>query len=147
VFLPSAIFSVLGNVMSGRLRNHFGPRAPAVAGQLSMVVGLAAMALTAPLGSPWLTAVLLVLIGPGGSVAMPVITSVVLDSVTSDRAGTASAVFNTFRQVGGAVAIAVFGTILASSDHFVTALRISFSLAGALLLATAAISLRLRSDR
>jgi DHA2 family methylenomycin A resistance protein-like MFS transporter len=42
VFLPSAAFSVLGNVMSGRLRNHFGPRAPAVTGQLSMVVGFAA---------------------------------------------------------------------------------------------------------
>ena len=40
---------------------------------------------------------------------MPAITGVVLDSVPPERAGTASAVFNTFRQVGGAVAIAVFG--------------------------------------
>ena len=146
VFLPSAVFSVLGNVMSGRLRNHFGPRAPAVAGQLSMVVGFAAMVLTAPLGSPWLTALLLILIGPGGSVAMPVITSVVLDSVPPDRAGTASAVFNTFRQVGGAVAIAVFGAILATSTNFVAAMQISFILAGALLLVTALISLRIRSS-
>lgn len=72
VFLPAAVFSVTGNVMSGRLRNRYGPRAPAVAGQLSMVVGLVALLLTAPLGSPAITAVLLILIGPGGSVAMPV---------------------------------------------------------------------------
>lgn len=146
VFLPSAFFSVLGNVMSGRLRNHFGPRAPAVAGQLSMVIGFTAMVLTAHLGSPWLTAVLLIFIGPGGSVAMPVITSVVLDSVPPERVGTASAVFNTFRQVGGAVAIAVFGAILAASTDFVVALQISFAIAGTLLLITAGISLRIRPD-
>lgn len=144
VFLPSAAFSVLGNVMSGRLRNRFGPRAPAVAGQLSMVAGFIALIWTAPLGSPWLTALLLIPIGPGGSVAMPVITSVVLDSAPPERAGTASAVFNTFRQVGGAVAIAVFGAILATSSSFVTAMQISFSIAAALLLITAAVSLRIR---
>ena len=115
VFLPAALFSVIGNVASGRLRNRYGPRAPAVAGQLSMVIGLVALLLTAPLGSPALTSVLLILIGPGGSVAMPVMTSVVLDSVTPERAGVASAVFNTFRQVGGAVAVAVFGALLANT--------------------------------
>ena len=146
VFLPSAVFSVLGNVMSGRLRNRFGPRAPAVAGQLSMVVGFVGLILTAPIGSPWLTAALLILVGPGGSVAMPVITSVVLDSVPPERAGTASAVFNTFRQVGGAVAIAVFGAILATSTHFVTGMQISFVVAAAMLLTTALISLRIRAS-
>lgn len=143
VFLPSALCSVLGNVMSGRLRNRFGPRAPAVAGQLSMVVGFLAMVLTAPLHSPWLMAALLIFIGPGGSVAMPVITSVVLDSVPPDRAGTASAVFNTFRQVGGAVAIAVFGAILTASADFVPAMQISFTIAAGLLLVTAIVSLRI----
>ena len=42
---------------------------------------------------------------------MPSVTGVVLDSVPPERAGTASAVFNTFRQMGGAVAIAVFGAL------------------------------------
>lgn len=133
--------------MSGRLRNRFGPRAQAVAGQLSMVVGLVAMVLTSPLGSPWLTAILLVLIGPGGSVAMPVVTGVVLDSVPPESAGTASAVFNTFRQVAGAVAVAVFGAILATSSNFMTGMQISFVLAAAMLLITALISLRIRRSR
>ena len=147
VFLPSSVFSVVGNVSSGRLRNRYGPRAPAVAGQLFMVIGLAAMVVTAPLGSPALTAFLLILIGPGGSVAMPVVTGLVLDSVTPERAGTASAVFNTFRQVGGAVAVAVFGAMLATSATFVAGMQTSLAIAAALLLATALISLRIRTTR
>ena len=127
--------------MSGRLRNRFGPRAPA--GQLSMVVGLVGLLLTAPLGSPLLTAALLILVGPGGSVAMPVMTGLVLDGVPQERAGTASAILNTFRQVGGAVA--VFGALLANSATFVGGMQISFAIAASMLLATALISLRIRS--
>ena len=146
-FLPAAVFSMAGNVLSGAVRNRFGPRVPVVAGLLSMVVGLVALLITAPLGSAVLTAILLVFIGPGGSVAMPAITGVVLDSVPSERAGTASAVFNTFRQVGGAVAIAVFGTLLVTSDSFVTGMQTSLVIAASLLLVTAVVSLRIRSHR
>jgi DHA2 family methylenomycin A resistance protein-like MFS transporter len=145
VFLPAALFSMAGNILSGRLRNRFGPRAPAVAGLLSMVIGLVALLLTAPVGSPALTAALLILVGPGGSVAMPVMTGLVLDSVPPERAGTASAIFNTFRQVGGAVAVAVFGALLANSATFVGGMQISFAIAATMLLATALISLRIRS--
>ncbi len=143
-FLPAAVFSMTGNLLSGVIRNRFGPRVPVVAGQLSMVVGLTALLITAPLGSPVLTAILLLFIGPGGSIAMPAVTGVVLDSVPAERAGTASAVFNTFRQVGGAVAIAVFGSILANAASFVTGMQTSLLIAASLLLVTALISLRIR---
>jgi DHA2 family methylenomycin A resistance protein-like MFS transporter len=109
-----------------------------------MVVGLVAILCTAPLRSPALIAALLIMIGPGGSIAMPVITGVVLDSVPPERAGTASAVFNTFRQVGGAVAIAVFGAMLANATTFVTGMQISLAIAASLLLVTALMSLRIR---
>ena len=99
---------------------HQPVRAPAARRRRSAVDGRRPASpcwLAAPLGSPALTAALLVLIGPGGAVAMPAVTGVVLDSVPPERAGTASAVFNTFRQVGGAVAIAVFGGLLARRRH------------------------------
>jgi DHA2 family methylenomycin A resistance protein-like MFS transporter len=107
--VPSALFAVIGNLVSGPVTNRFGTRVPIVAGLTSMVIGLAGMVLTAPLGSPLLTALLIIPIGAGGSLAMPPTAGLVLASVEPERAGTASAVFNTFRQVGGAVAIAVFG--------------------------------------
>jgi MFS transporter, DHA2 family, methylenomycin A resistance protein len=94
-----------------------------VVGLGSMVVGLVAMIVSAPLGSLALTALLLIFIGPGGSIAMPAITSVVLDSAAPERAGTASAVFNIFRKIGGALAIAVFGTLLIGADDFVLACK------------------------
>ena len=61
-------------------------------------------------------------------------------------AGTASAVFNTFRQVGGAVAVAVFGALLANSVTFVGGMQISVAITATLLLATALISLRIPDE-
>jgi DHA2 family methylenomycin A resistance protein-like MFS transporter len=136
-FLPSAAFSIVGNIISGTLSNRFGSRTPIVLGLMSMVTGLIAMLLTAPLGSPLLVATFLILTGSGGSIAMPQVTSVVLASVPSEQAGTASAVFNTFRQVGGAIAIAVFGALIADRGNFVQGMQVSFMIAASLLFLTA----------
>ncbi|QHF22848.1 MFS transporter [Rathayibacter sp. VKM Ac-2804] len=136
-FLPSAVFAVVGNLVSGRLANRFGPRLPIVGGLATMAAGLAGLLAAAPLGSPLLVSGLLVLTGVGGSVAMPPATAVVLASVPPHRASTASAVFNTFRQVGGAVAIAVFGALLAGSGDFVTGMQTGMLIAAAVLLAAA----------
>ncbi|WP_432573177.1 MFS transporter [Kineococcus sp. SYSU DK005] len=143
VFVPAALFAVAGNLSSGPVTNRFGPRLPVVGGQLSMVVGLLALVPATTSGSPWLVALALVPVGAGGSMAMPPVTGVVLEGVPSHRAGTASAVFNTFRQVGGAVAIAVFGALIANPDRFLTGLRTSLVVAAALLALTALNSLRI----
>jgi len=131
VFVPSAVFAIAGNLTSGLVANRFGQRLPVVAGQLAMVVGLVGLVAAAQAGSPWLVALALVPIGAGGSMAMPVVTAVVLEGVPAERAGTASAVFNTFRQVGGAVAIAVFGGLLAAPGSFDAGLRTSLLVAAA----------------
>ncbi|WP_375386778.1 MFS transporter [uncultured Amnibacterium sp.] len=142
VFLPSAAFSIVGNIVSGTLANRFGARVPMVGGLLAMVVGLIGMIVAAPLGLPVLIGACMVLTGAGGSVAMPPTTSLVLASVLPAQAGTASAVFNTFRQIGGAVAIAVFGALIADPAHFVPGMQVSFCIAGAALLVAAVVSLR-----
>lgn len=144
VFLPSAFFAIAGNLASGPVTNRFGARVPVVAGLLSMSAGVLALLLTAPLGAPLITALCIIPIGAGGSLAMPSVTSVVLEGVPAERAGTASAVFNTFRQIGGAVAIAVFGALIANPDTFLTGLQISLGVAAALLLLAALNSIRIR---
>lgn len=143
VFLPAAAFSITGNIVSGTLANRFSPRVPITGGLATMALGLTGMILTAPLGLAWPTAIFTVLTGAGGSVAMPPVTSVVLASVPPHQAGVASAVFNTFRQIGGAVAIAVFGALLADPTHFVHGMQISFAIAAAALLFAALAGLRL----
>ena len=110
-----------------------------------MIVGLVGMVATAPLGSPVITAGLVVMIGGGGSLAMPPVTGLVLSSSEPRQAGTASAVFNTFRQVGGAVAIAVFGALVADPDHFLAGMQVSLAIADGVLLVAVALGSTLRS--
>lgn len=78
--------------------------------------------------------------------AIPTITAaaVLLSSVRAERAGTASGVLNTCRQLGGALAVAVFGALIAQHDAFVAGMQVSLMIATVLLAVTAAISLRLR---
>ena len=75
---------------------------------------------------------------------MPSVTSVVLDGVPAHQAGTASAVFNTFRQVGGAVAIAVFCALIANPDTIDRGLRLSLGIAATLIFLAALNSLQIR---
>jgi sugar phosphate permease len=114
---------------------------------MSMAVGLAGVALL-PVAAPVrLIAALMVLVGLGGPFVAPPITAVLLSSVPATLAGTASGVFNTSRQIGGALAVAVFGAFLAQSTHFMTGLRISLFLAAGICLATALLGLRLRATQ
>lgn len=147
MFLPSALFAIVSNLSSGLVTNRFGARTPVVVGLVSMVVGLLAVLVTAPLATPWMTALCLIPIGAGGAMAMPPMTGVVLEGVPADQAGTASAVFNTFRQIGGAVAIAVFGALIAEPESFLAGMSISLTAAAALLLLAALAGTRIQPSR
>lgn len=72
-------------------------------------------------------------VGFGVSVTTPAAAGVVLRSVNPAQAGIASAMFNTFRQVGGAIGVAVFGVIATFPPSLTVSLRTVFA-ASALLL-------------
>jgi MFS family permease len=63
--------------------------------------------------------------GVGLACVTPPTTATVMAAVPREKAGAGSAIGNTMRQVGGAVGVAVFGTILASiyRAHITPALR------------------------
>jgi DHA2 family methylenomycin A resistance protein-like MFS transporter len=79
---------------------------------------------------------------------MQALIGVVLTSVPPHRAGIASAVLNMFRQIGGAVAIAVFGALIAAPRPFIPGLRTSFIIAAVLggLASLACLGIRPRPD-
>jgi len=143
-FLPSAMVSLAGNLSSGAVVNRFGTRLPTVLGLSSMTAGLTGLALAAPLERAWPVACLVILVGAGGSVAMPALTGLVLADTGPDQAGIASAVLNMFRQIGGAVAIAVFGILVAAPRSFVPGLQASLAIAAALGALSALTCLRIR---
>jgi sugar phosphate permease len=85
----------------------------------------------------------MVLVGLGGPLISPPVTAVLLNSVPAHRAGTASGVYNTSRQIGGALAVAIFGALLAERASFLPGMRTSLLIAALMALATAAASLLL----
>jgi EmrB/QacA subfamily drug resistance transporter len=145
LFLPMFIIGFILTPFSARLAERFGPRRLITVGLVSMSIGLVVMGLeisaTAPIG---LLSGLMVLVGLGGPLVMPMTTALLLDHVPAAQAGTASGVFNTSRQIGGALAVAVFGALLARNGAFIRGERLSFFIAAAVLLAAVIASLWLR---
>lgn len=137
-FLPMMLTGAALTPFSARLAERFGARALIITGLMLMAAGLAVIAMAAAAAPVWGLALLMVLAGLGGPLVMPPMTAVLLDSVPAHRAGTASGIFNTSRQAGGALAVAVFGSLLASRAGFLPGLRVSLLLAAVVALAAAA---------
>jgi MFS family permease len=147
VFLPMMLVGLVLTPFSARLGERLGRKALIVAGLLLMTAGLAAIGLlpaAAPLG---LLAALMVLVGLGGPTVSPPATAVLLDAVAPGQAGVASGVFNTSRQVGGALAVAVFGGLLAHPGAFVRGVHTSLLIAAGVLAVTTVLALFLPASK
>jgi MFS transporter, DHA2 family, methylenomycin A resistance protein len=144
VFLPSSVASGFGSPLAARLAERFGPRVPIVGGMVIMGLGLAVLAAVTASAPVWLLAVLRIPVGICGPLAMQPTTVVLLESVPAHRSGVASSVFNTSRQLGGALAVAVFGALLAARGQLLDGVRESMIIAAAVALAAAAANLLLK---
>ena len=144
-FLPMMLIGAALTPVSPRLAEKLGARRLIITGLALMTTGLAAIAVVAPAAPVWGLALLMTLTGLGGPLVMPPMTAVLLNSVPDHRAGTVSGIFNTSRQAGGALAVAVFGALLASRAGFLTGVRVSLLIAAAAALAAAAVARCLRA--
>jgi MFS transporter, DHA2 family, methylenomycin A resistance protein len=143
VFLPMMLIGAALTPFSARIAERLGARMLITVGLILMAAGLVILA-EVPYSTPvWALAMLMILVGLAGPSVMPPVTAVLLDSVPQHQAGTASGVFNTSRQVGGALAVAVFGALLAQPGGFMHGLRTSLLLAAGVALAAAAAGQRL----
>ncbi|HEU5367692.1 MAG TPA: MFS transporter [Ktedonobacterales bacterium] len=137
-FLPMTALSAVVTLLAPRVAARFGPRVPIAGGQVLIAAGLLSLCAAAAAGaSILLLAAFSILIGLGSALAVPTITALLLGSVPAERAGTASGVLNTFRQVGGA--------LVAHRETFLPGLEVSLVIAALLLLVTAAVSLLLKA--
>src|SRR3954447_24164066 len=142
-FLPMMLVGLALTPFSARIVERFGARLPICTGLLAMTIGLASFGLlpvTAPL---WTLSLVMVRVGVGGPLTMPPMAAVLLNHVPAQSTGVASGVFNTSRQLGGAMAVAVFGALLANSSSFMNGLRASLLLAAVVLFIAAIASLGL----
>ncbi|HXZ70955.1 MAG TPA: DHA2 family efflux MFS transporter permease subunit [Streptosporangiaceae bacterium] len=146
-FLPMMLIGAALTPFSARIAEKLGPRALIISGLASMAAGLVILAVLPSTTPVQALAGLMVLAGLAGPLVMPPLTAVLLNSVPPHRTGTASGVFNTSRQVGGALAVAVFGALLANQASFLHGVRASLLIAAAVAVAAAAATVLLTARR
>ncbi|MFC9838435.1 MFS transporter [Rhodococcus sp. NPDC127530] len=112
-FMPMTLLVSIMNVIAGRATARYGPRVPIALGMAMMALGLASLCIWASVAPVAVLALFMVPVGLGGALAMPAVTAMLFDSVPAERAGTAGGVLNTSRQIGGALAIGIFGSLVA----------------------------------
>jgi DHA2 family methylenomycin A resistance protein-like MFS transporter len=113
VFLPLTGTFIFSNIASGRMQARTGSRMPMIVGGLIGAAGYALLALFGIGSDASFLEMLpgLALIPAGMGLAVPAMTTSILSAVDRSQAGTASAVLNTARQVGGAMGVAIVGAM------------------------------------
>lgn len=115
LMLPLAAAQLIFAPRARLVVDRFGVRAVCTGGLLLLAAMLAAFA-TLEADTPiWILEVIFFLMGTGMAHIMTPASVVIMQALPREKAGSASALSNTFRQVGGALGIAVLGSVLSAA--------------------------------
>jgi EmrB/QacA subfamily drug resistance transporter len=112
--VPAALGMLLGTGAGAHLAAMRGGRVAVAAGTLIAASGVALQAALVDGGSYLPTGIGLLLFGLGAGIAMPAATEMIMATLPPARAGVGSAVNDTVREFGGALGVAVIGSIAAT---------------------------------
>ena len=115
LMLPFAAAQLIFSPLSQRMTARFGARRTATVSLLVMAAGLASYTL---LGEQTPVPVILALFFTQGAAManlMPPATTAIMESLPREKAGAGSAMSNTVRQIGGAMGVAVLGSLLSAT--------------------------------
>ncbi|MFF9847595.1 MFS transporter [Streptomyces litmocidini] len=115
LILPLAVAQMAFAPRARLVVERFGARAVCTGGMLLVAAGLAAFAFFEADTPVWVLEVVFFLQGAGMAHIMPPVTVSIMQALPREKAGSGSAVNNTFRQVGGALGVAVLGSVLSST--------------------------------
>jgi len=111
--LPFILLFFLLSRWSGGLVARVGPRIPLIAGPLIVSLGFALFAVPSVGENYWRTFFpAIMVLGFGMAVTVAPLTTVVMNSVSEDRVGSASGINNAVARVAGVLAIAIFGIVM-----------------------------------
>jgi EmrB/QacA subfamily drug resistance transporter len=113
--VPAALGMILGTGLGAHLAGNLGGRAAVVTGTLVSAGGVAVQAALIDGTSYVPTGFGLLLFGLGAGIAMPAATELIMSTLPPARAGVGSAVNDTVRELGGALGVAVIGSVAAST--------------------------------
>ncbi|MFE3603333.1 MFS transporter [Streptomyces sp. NPDC059142] len=115
LILPLAAAQMVFAPRARLVVDRFGARAVCTAGMLLVAGGLAAFALFDAATPVWVLCLVFFVQGTGMAHIMPPVTVAVMQALPREKAGSGSAINNTFRQVGGALGVAVLGSVLSAT--------------------------------
>jgi DHA2 family methylenomycin A resistance protein-like MFS transporter len=110
--LPMMVVIFAGNLASGRITAHFGPRFPLLLGLGSGAVFVGMLTNLTPQTPYWLLASLIAVVNLGISIAIPAMTMAAMQVAGRKHANSAAAALNANRQIGALVGVAIMGAIL-----------------------------------
>ncbi|MCT9114208.1 MFS transporter [Streptomyces mirabilis] len=113
--LPLAVSQMFFAPRARLVVNRFSARSVCASGLVLTAVAFAGFLLLGQDTPIWVLEVLFFLMGTGMAHVMPPATVMIMSSLPRERAGSGSAVNNTFRQVGGAMGVAVLGSLLSTT--------------------------------
>ena len=110
--LPIGLLMMVGAPMSARMVARFGPRAVVGSGLLFTATGLGVLATAKPGTAIWVLVGAEILIGLGIGQTTAPSTTLIMSAVRTSKSGVGSAVNDVSRELGGALGIAVLGSVL-----------------------------------
>jgi EmrB/QacA subfamily drug resistance transporter len=113
--LPVAAALVIAAPLSASLVARFGTKYIVTLGLACVAASMVIFSRATTTSGYGLVALVLVVIGTGMGLAMAPATDSIMGSLPQDKAGVGSAVNDTTREIGGALGVAVLGSITASS--------------------------------
>ncbi|MCX5396639.1 MFS transporter [Streptomyces sp. NBC_00102] len=112
--LPLAAAQMIFSPRARIVVQRFGVRAVCTVGLILVAAGLSAFAVFDADTPVWVLCVVFFVQGAGMAHIMPPVTVAIMQALPREKAGAGSAINNTFRQVGGALGIAVLGSVLST---------------------------------
>ena len=123
--LPFAIAYMVSATRSARLVERFGQRRVVSFGLVVVAAGLAMMSRSGVTTSYTYFAIAIAVTALGMGLVTAPSTGAIMQSLPLDKAGVGSAVNDTTRELGGALGVAVFGSLVASTFHSQLISRVS----------------------
>jgi EmrB/QacA subfamily drug resistance transporter len=115
LLLPLAVAQLVFAPRARLVVDRFGIKATTTAAMLVLTATLAAFAALDADTPIWLLEIVFFSMGTGMAHVMTPTSVVIMQALPREKAGSASALSNTFRQLGGALGIAVLGSVLSTA--------------------------------
>ncbi|MFF4469537.1 MFS transporter [Streptomyces sp. NPDC001599] len=110
-----AVANVVCGPLSTVLVRSIGPRNVCAAGMLAVTASLCGVTFVTQHAPVWLILVLFAALGAGVACVMPTAAVSIMNAIPREKAGVASAMNNTVRQLGGALGVAVLGSLMGAA--------------------------------